>query len=313
MILVESWDPTELESLEKEANLRSFALDPAWVEAAVSSEYARPQILGVREAGSLRAACVGLRRSRAGLSKVVCGTNGGVGLIFADTRAAAVLIRGMLRRWQPSELQIFGPQNVPETSIDWGPCYTFHIDLRIQAENVLRNFKKQTRHGLRQALERGVTAATAVGSEVEEAFDLIASTANEKRFRLPPRRYLAALHQSFARSGLSEVIVAKQDDSLLAAVHVLGARGVASWWKGGATPKGYSENASTVAMWTAIKAAADHGFETFDMGGTHPSDPKYQGIHRYKASFGGRLVQTFVGLRSTLVARTIRRLSSISL
>src|SRR5205807_240102 len=79
--LVESWEPTELGVLERAAKVRSFALDAAWSEAAVSSHYASSQSLALREGGSLRAVSVGLRRSKAGFSKVVCGTNGGVGIV----------------------------------------------------------------------------------------------------------------------------------------------------------------------------------------------------------------------------------------
>lgn len=313
MTFVESWDPRELESLESESKVRSFALESAWMDAAASSGFARPQMLALREEGSLRGVCMGLRRSRAGMSKVVCGTNGGVGLLAAGPLAAATLIRTAWRRWRPSELHVFGTQEVPETGMAWEPSYTIHVDLRSSADTVLKGFRKQTRYAVKKALEDGVTGARAVGHEVEEALDLITSTALEKQFPLPPRGYLAALHESFAKSGLSEFVVAKRDNRLLAVVHVLGARGTASWWKGGSSAEGYSVNGPTVAMWTAIKLLRERGFDTLDMGGTHPTDSTYRGIHRYKSSFGGRLVQTFLGRRSTLAARTARRLSSFSL
>lgn len=312
MTLVEEWDPRELEQLETLTKVRSFALDPAWTEAAVASGFAKPQTLGLRESGSLRSVCVGLRRSRAGFSKVVCGTNGGVGLIADNSVTAATLIREVWRRWRPSEMQIFGTQMVPETRMDWEPSYTIHLDLQDSADTVRDGFKKPARKHLRQALDDGVTGAPAAGDEIEEALDLIATTGREKGFPLPPRAYLKALHLAFVASGMSELIVAKRDDKLLAAIHVLGARGVATWWKGGASTEGYAFNAPTVALWTAIQVAAERRFRTFDMGGTHPTDPKYGGIHQYKSSFGGRLVQSYLGSRSTLAARTARRFSSVS-
>lgn len=311
MTLVESWDPRELESLEDEAKVRSFALDPAWSEAARLSGYASPRALGLKERGVLRAVCVGLRRSKAGFSKVVCGTNGGVGMLAADPSSGADLIRCLWRRWHPSELQIFGVQRIPGAGVGWEPSYTIHVDLERSMDEVAVDFRKQTRQSLSRALESGVTATAATGGDVEKGLDMIAMTAEEKGFKLPPKTYLAALHQTFARSGLSEFIVAKREDRIVAAVHVLGARGIASWWKGGATREGYLVNAPTVALWTAMQVAAERGFKKFDLGGTHPTDPKFKGIHRYKSSFGGRLVQTFVGRRSTVAARAARRLSSI--
>src|SRR5437773_2168664 len=233
--LVESWEPTELGVLERAAKVRSFALDAAWSEAAVSSHYASSQSLALREGGSLRAVSVGLRRSKAGFSKVVCGTNGGVGIVADEPHAAEILLRAMWNRWRPSEMEVFGSKIIPATRLTWAPSF-------------MRQF-----------------------------------------------------------------ILAKQDGRTIAAVHVLGARGIASWWKGGATEEGYSLNAPTVAMATAIQVAAKHGFDTFDMGGTHPTDPKYRGIHLYKSSFGGRLVETFLGHRSTMIARTARRLTPVNL
>ena len=255
---------------------------------------------------------VGLRRSKAGFSKVVCGTNGGVGIVADEPHAAEILLRAMWNRWRPSEMEVFGSKIIPATRLTWAPSFTIHVDLRGPSEAVAGKFKKQTRYALRKALGNGVKGVIGSKSEIPGALDLITMTAVKKHFRLPPRDYLAALHQSFARSGMSQFILAKQDGRTIAAVHVLGARGIASWWKGGATEEGYSLNAPTVAMATAIQVAAKHGFDTFDMGGTHPTDPKYRGIHLYKSSFGGRLVETFLGHRSTIIARTARRLTPVN-
>ena len=312
MTLVYSWDAGELESLEKEAALRSFALDSAWTEAAVSSGYARPQMLGLREGGRLLAVCVGLRRSRAGFSKVVCGTNGGVGILASDPQAAADLMREAWRLWRPSEMQVFGPRSIPPEGFTWVPSYTIHIDLRKPLELVMGEFKKRTRKHIDRAMKNDVRATTAVRQEVDEALNLLSITSRAKGFKLPAREYLLSLHQCFAKEALSEFVVAKRDDRILATVHVIGARGVASWWKSGATAEGYSLNAPSVAVSHAMRVAADRGYETFDMGGTHPSDPKYAAIHEYKSSFGGNLVQMAVGSRSTRTAKAARILASIS-
>ena len=107
---------------------------------------------------------------------------------------------------------------------------------------------------------------------------------------------------------MSEIVVAKKGDEFLAVVHVIGARGLASWWKGGASTAGYHLNASLVAHWRAIEIVKERGYETYDLGGTHPHDPAYASIHRFKSSFGGTLVQTSVGVRSSSVARALLRL-----
>ena len=102
-----SWSSSDLDDMERESGLRSFALDGAWAEAAVESHYAEPLRAGYEEGGMIRALALGLRRRRAGFSKIVCGTNGTPGIIARDPDAASHLLEGLRRRWRPSVLQVF--------------------------------------------------------------------------------------------------------------------------------------------------------------------------------------------------------------
>jgi len=86
----ESWQSEDLSALEERARVRSFAMDPAWADAASSSGYATPLHLALEERGSLQAAAMGLRRVRMGVSKVVCGSNGGVGILAVDPPAGDI-------------------------------------------------------------------------------------------------------------------------------------------------------------------------------------------------------------------------------
>ena len=92
MTWTESWQSEDLAALEERARVRSFAMDPAWADAASSSGYATPLRLALEERGSLQAAAMGLRRVRMGVSKVVCGSNGGVGILAVDPPAGARLL-----------------------------------------------------------------------------------------------------------------------------------------------------------------------------------------------------------------------------
>src|SRR3989454_8042623 len=105
----ESWQSEDLSALEERARVRSFAMDPAWADAASSSGYATPLHLALEERGSLQAAAMGLRRVRMGVSKVVCGSNGGGGILAVDLAAGARLVEEILRRWPPGGMQVFAP------------------------------------------------------------------------------------------------------------------------------------------------------------------------------------------------------------
>ena len=309
MTWTESWQSEDLAALEERARVCSFAMDPAWADAASSSGYATPLRLALEERGSLQAAAMGLRRVRMGVSKVVCGSNGGVGILAVDLPAGARLLEEIRRRWRPSVLQVFAQETFPTHSFAWEPSFTIHLDLRPTLDLILARFDKSTRNSLAAAIRRGVTAECVTSNaDRDRAFAQVRNTASSKGFVLPPRGYLDAVHSAFQKGGLSEIVLAKKGDELLAVVHVIGARGIASWWKGGASDPGYRLNASLVAHWRAIEIAKDRGYETYDLGGTHPRDPAYASIHRFKSSFGGTLVQTSVGVRSSSVGRALLRL-----
>ncbi len=309
MTWTESWQSRDLEALEETAKVRSFAMDPAWTDAASSSGYATPLRLGLEERGSLQAAAVGLRRARMGVSKVVCGSNGGVGILAVDLPAGARLLEEIRRRWRPSVMQVFAQETFPTRSFSWEPSFTIHLDLRPPLDQIQARFDKSTRKSLARAIRRGVTAECVVSTaDRDRAFAQVRHTASSKGFVLPARRYLDSVHSAFQKTGLSEIVMAKTGDELLAVVHVIGARGLASWWKGGASAAGYRLNASLVAHWRAIEIVKERGYETYDLGGTHPHDPAYASIHRFKSSLGGTLVQTSVGVRSSSVGRALLRL-----
>jgi len=249
-----------------------------------------------------------LRRVRMGVSKVVCGSNGGVGILAVDLPAGARLLEEIRRRWRPSVMQVFAHETFPTRSFSWEPAFTIHLDLRPPLDQVQARFDKSTRNAMARAARRGVTAECVVSStDQDKAFTQIRQTASSKGFALPARGYLDAVHSAFQKAGLSEIVVAKKGDELLAVVHIIGARGLASWWKGGASTEGYRLNASLVAHWRAIEIAKEAGYETYDLGGTHPHDPAYASIHRFKSSFGGTLVETSVGVRSSSVGRALLR------
>ena len=309
MTWTESWRSQDLAALEETAKLRSFAMDAAWADAASSSKYATPLRLALEERGSLRAAAMGLRRVRMGVSKVVCGSNGGVGILAVDPPTGARLLEEIQRRWRPSVLQVFAHEALPARSFSWEPSFTIHLDLRRPLDQIQARFDKSTRKSLARATRRGVTAESVVSSaDRDRAFALVRQTASSKGFVLPARGYLDAIHTAFQKAGLSEIVAAKKGDELLAVVHVIGARGLASWWKGGGSSAGYRLNASLVAHWRAIEIVKERGYETYDLGGTHPHDPAYASIHRFKSSFGGTLVQSSVGVRSSSVGRALLRL-----
>ena len=311
MTWTESWRDHDLAALENASKLRSFAMDQAWADAATTSGYATPVRLGLEVGGKLEAAALGLRRVRLGVAKVVCGSNGGVGILAVNSPAGARLLEEVRRRWHPSVFQVFAPEPFPARLFSWEPSFTIHLDLGPPLDQIQARFDKSTRKSLARATRRGVIAERVMSvADRDRAFALLRQTASSKRFVLPARSYLNAIHSAFQKTGLSEIVVARRGEELLAVVHVIGARRLATWWKGGASAGGYRLNASLVAHWRAIELVKEAGYETYDLGGTDPHDATYASIHRFKSSFGGKLMETSVGVHSSPVGRALSRLRS---
>ncbi len=167
---------------------------------------------------------------------------------------------------------------------------------------------KAARYELRRGQRSGVSVRTGARAEdLNAAYDLIEHSAKARRIPLPPRRYSLALHAEFAKGGAAASVLADVDGQLASAATLLGYGTKVSWWKGGSTDRGKAAGAGNLVQLAAIQWAKERGFSVYDLGGTDPTRKQYAGIHSFKASLGGDLVEGHLALKTTRSARIASR------
>ena len=288
-----------------------FTLTLAWARAAEASGYGEGVRAMVTLDGDPVALAQGILRRRYGITKLASGSNGGVGLAWRTGHddAGLACLDHLLRRTRPSGFQIFSAVVVPLPRLKWEPAFTFEINLEPPLGTIIDRMSKEARYAARRAEKLGVSVRVAdTRADLNRAYDLIERTSEARHFALPPRNYSLALHREFGKEGHQTCVVATLAGTPVSAAALLGSGRKVSWWKGGSTEEGYRASAGNPVQLAAIRWAKDSGFRTYDLGGTDPHRETYAGIHRFKASLGGNLVERTLGNRTTRMFRLASRL-----
>lgn len=283
-----------------------FTMVPAWTRAAEVSRYGAGVRAAAFEDGVPIAFAQGITRTRHGFTTLSCGSNGGVGCLWAPDRkrAASDCIEDLARRKSPSAVNIFANQDLALLGVSWEPAYTFEIDLTPGLDSIFGRMGKNAVKHARRAEKLGVSIRISESdSDIEAAYGLIEEASEARRFPLPPRAYSMALHREFGRAGHQACVLALHDGQVVSAVSLIGHGRKVSWWKGGSTEEGYRASAGNLVQLAAIRWAKTRNATVYDLGGTDPRRQVYEGIHRFKSSLGGILVETRLGSRTSRLAR----------
>jgi len=173
---------------------------------------------------------------------------------------------------------------------------TFVIDLTKDITQLWLGLEKHSaRKNVERAAERGV-AIEAV--EDEDGFFEYFNVLNETRIReqVKPYHYTHAYKQwrMLQQRNVIKCFVAKREERTLAGIMISTFNGYLNEW--GAGQSSYAiENklyANDMLKWHIIKWGHEQGHRYYDLTGVNPNPqtPKEQGIYRFKAKWGGRLV-----------------------
>lgn len=285
-----------------------FTLTHAWSRAAEAARYGKGVRALLVKDGEVAALAQGIVRRRLGFRKLAFGSNSGVGEAWIDDPSDATeCLLSLVRRTRPSVLEAFASAEHRLPGVRWEPAYSFEVDLRPSGEAILSKMHKEARYASRHAERAGVKVTTLEDLDgAKRAYALIDSAAEVRGFAVPPRTWSLALHREFREAGRQAAILATLGGTVVSTATLLGYGGKVAWWKGGSTEEGYRLNAGNLVQVEAVRWAKNAGFELYDLGGTHPTDPEYSGIHRFKASLGGRLVETRIGRWESKVASRLR-------
>ena len=173
---------------------------------------------------------------------------------------------------------------------------TFVIDLTKNIDQLWFSLDKHSaRKNVERAVERGVTVETVEGEDgFIEYFDVL----NETRIRdhVKPFNYAHVYKQwrMLSQKKVTKCFVAKKGNRTLAGLSILTFNGYLNEW--GAGQSSYAiENklyANDLLKWHIIKWGHEQGYRYYDLAGVNPNPQtlKEQGIYRFKAKWGGRLV-----------------------
>lgn len=183
------------------------------------------------------------------------------------------------------------------------PQDTLVLDLRPDADTILKSFHEKTRYNLRLAQRKGVQIEESADPE-HRAFrafiELGKRTGNRQGIRYGAESYYRQMLESLQGDGLTaSVVVAHWQNRPLAANVMLWAGGTAYYLHGASWHEHRQFMAPHLLQWHCIQQAKQRGATAYDFWGIAPLneqrelvDPKHAwaGITRFKLGFGGEVV-----------------------
>ncbi|MDZ7586620.1 MAG: peptidoglycan bridge formation glycyltransferase FemA/FemB family protein [Patescibacteria group bacterium] len=178
--------------------------------------------------------------------------------------------------------------------------YTFELDLRPAETELLTNMHHKTRYNIRLAERKGVKI---VADNTDESFKLFSKllfeeTVKRQGFFAHSPQYFEQLWQVLKPTKLAQILRAEYQDKTLSVFMVFIFNNKIYYPYGASTREFKELMAPNLLMWEVIKLGKKLECKTLDMWGAlgpeaDKNDP-WQGFHRFKQGYGGKLVE-FIG------------------
>lgn len=207
-------------------------------------------------------------------------------IMLADIKPWLVKRRALFWRIEPIyqpvglDFQNLGLQSGPDIQ----PSQSRVLDINQTEEAILQQMHPKTRYNIRLAIKRGVVVEQVDETGLADFWRLMTITGQRDNFHLHHRQY----YQAIIQAPFSQLLVAKQQDQILAA-------GIFAYWGQTAVYlHGASDNqqrqlmAPYLIQWQAIKMARQQGCRNYDLFGIN--QVKWPGVTRFKQGFGGKII-----------------------
>lgn len=168
------------------------------------------------------------------------------------------------------------------------PRRSIWIDLSLTEETLIANFDKDARNLTRRAEKDAV--AVVESREIKSFYDLWRANAKQKHFYVPFAKELDRLWKELPEKHL---LVAKHHGQIVAAVLLLGYKGVLYYSFAASSDAGRAVHAPYLLMWEVIKRGKRWGYKRLDLEGVG-GKKSWLGFSQFKRQFGGKEVE-FVG------------------
>lgn len=177
--------------------------------------------------------------------------------------------------------------------------YTFVIDLTKSDEDLVAAMHPKTRYNIRIAQRHGARVEERTDDEAFKIFlKLYFETIKRQKYFGHTPEYHKLLWKTLKQAGIARLLIAYYKRVPLVAWVILKFKDTIYYPYGGSSDKYKNVMASNLVVWEAIKLGRKLGVKEFDLWGSlgpnaSQKDPWY-GFHRFKAGYGGRLVE-YVG------------------
>lgn len=178
------------------------------------------------------------------------------------------------------------------------PAVTRMLDLRHSEEELLAAMHTKTRYNIRVAERHGVTVRIGDIADLKRYIELEDETAKRDGFVPLKHSYVEQLMKSLLSSNQGRLRLAEYNGVLLACSIEVDSADTTTYLFGASSSEHRDLMAPYALHWDAIKAAKHQGKHWYDLWGCNPEDeqdrfykPRWKGISRFKAGFGGVLIR----------------------
>ncbi len=178
------------------------------------------------------------------------------------------------------------------------PKYMYAVDLNDKsADELMADFKSNTRGHIRKAEKMGVTVRELKREELNIFKEITESTSKRREFEDKPLKYYEQMYDLFVPRGEVLFLVAEADGvPMSAAMFMLYGDEVVYLFSGSDEKYMKDYNAQYELQWHMIKLAAEKKFKRYNFYGIHglPDDNHPDGVYEFKKGFGGQVLE-YVG------------------
>lgn len=192
--------------------------------------------------------------------------------------------------------------------------HNFLLNLSPAEDKLMAGMHSKTRYNIKIAQKKGVTVEE---RQDDQAFDIylklyFATTKRQKYFGHSPL-YHRLMWRTLKPTGIAQILIGSYQNQPLVAWVLFKFGNTLYYPYGGSSEAHKNVMASNLVAWEAIKLGKRLGCDNFDFWGAlgpdaSTSDP-WQGFHRFKAGYGGRLVE-YVGTYDLVINKPLYQLTN---
>jgi len=174
--------------------------------------------------------------------------------------------------------------------------YNFILDLTESEETLLKNMHPKTRYNIRVAQKHGVKVEQSLDDKAFEIYlKLYFETTKRQGYHGHSETYHKKVWQVLKKAKMARLLIATYQGKSLTAWMLLNFKDTLYYPYGGSSKEHQEVMANNLVAWQVLKLGKKMKLKKFDMWGAlgpdaDPNDP-WQGFHRFKKGYGGKLVQ----------------------